>query len=125
SIEPTRDFKRLLRTITRVRARKETEFPPLIRKAIELFPRTPGTKHLVILTDAAPTVGDEPEKATLQAIAEARNAHITISIVGINLDKKGEALARQIVELGEGRLYAVSNLAQVDKIVLEDYYSIR
>jgi len=124
-VEPCRDFHRILKAITRVRASRETEFAPLIRKAIELFPRVEGTKHLVILTDAMPTVGDNPARETLEAIAQAKDQGITISVVGINLDDKGEQLAQTMVRLGDGRLYAVRNLDKIDTLVLEDYFSIR
>ena len=38
--------------------------------------------------------------------------------------EKGRELAEKIVEIGEGRLYAVRNLQNIDKVVLEDYYSV-
>ena len=45
-------------------------------------------------------------------------------MIGINLDGKGRKLAEKIAEIGEGRLYVVRDLENVDGIVLEDYYSI-
>ena len=124
SVVPTQDFMELLKKITAIRAQKETNFTAMIEKAIELFPHVKATKHLVVLTDALPTVGDEPEKETLKHIAIAKNAGITISLIGINLDKKGAALARKITEVGDGRLYQVKSLEDMDRIILEDYYSV-
>jgi len=124
SIPPTNDFLRLLKKIVSVRASKETEFTMLIRKAVELFPPGKVTKHLIILTDALPTVGKKPEEETIEAISLARAQGISISIVGINLNAKGKELAEKIVGLGQGRLYAVRTAENVDKIVLQDYYSI-
>ena len=123
-IEPTLDFTSLLKEITRTRASKETDISATLQKATELFPNDEITKHLVLITDALPTKGDEPEKSTLEAVSAARSKGITISLIGINLDDKGKDLAEKIVELGEGRLYVVRNLENVDEIVLEDYYSI-
>jgi len=120
---PTKDFGLLLKTLTKVRAAKETNIAESIEASIALFPRT-GTKHLIILTDALPTTGEKPEEVTLQAASKAASAKITISLVGINLDAEGKKLAERIVEIGEGKLYAVSSLDEVDKIVLMDYYSI-
>ena len=91
----------------------------------ELFPSGDVTNHLVILTDALPTVGKEPEEETLKAVSLARAAGITISVIGIKLDEKGEKLAKQIADLGEGRFYIVRDLKRLDKLVLEDYYSVR
>ena len=77
-----------------------------------------------MLTDALPTKGDEPEKSTIEEASIARSKGITISLIGINLDDKGKKVAEKIVELGEGRLYVVRNSENVDKVVLEDYYSV-
>lgn len=122
AISPTTDFGLLLRTITAIRAARETDIIKMIEKAIELFPRDDGTKHLIILTDALPTVGEKPEEGTLEAASVAHNHNITISVVGVNLDKKGEELARRIAEVGNGRFYVVKNVKELDRVVLEDYW---
>jgi Mg-chelatase subunit ChlD len=123
-IEPTTDFKRLIKEITKIKASKETDIAKTIKKSIELFPAKEVTKHLILLTDAMPTVGAEPGKETLEAVSLARAAQITISLVGIKLDKKAKDLAEKITNLGEGRLYIVRDLGLVDKVVLEDYYHL-
>ena len=123
-VEPTSDFTRLLKEITRIKASKETDIVSTLQKAIEMFPSENITKHLILLTDALPTKGEEPEKSTLEEVSIARSKGITISLVGINLDDKGKRLAEKIVEIGEGRLYVVRNLENVDQVVLEDYYSL-
>jgi Mg-chelatase subunit ChlD len=123
-VAPTRDFPFLLREITKVRASRQTEFTQMIKKAIEIFPREKATKHLILLTDALPTVGDKPEEETLKAVSAARSNGITVSIVGINLDRQGKQMAEKIAQMGEGRVYVVKNIENVDKIILEDYYSV-
>jgi Mg-chelatase subunit ChlD len=124
TIPPTTDFSLLLNSITRVRASAETDIAATINKAVEMFPALDVTKHLLILSDALPTKGDDPEKATLEAAATAKAAGISISVVGINLDNKGKKLAEKMVEIGGGKLYIVKDLKEIDKIVLEDYYSV-
>ena len=124
TIQPTSDFNLLLKEITRIMASKETDIVSTLQKAIELFPGDKITKHLILITDALPTKGDEPEKSTLEEASIARSKGITISVIGIDLDEKGKKLAEKIVEIGEGRLYAVKNLENVDKVVLEDYYGL-
>ena len=123
-IAPTDDFGLLLREITKIRASKETNITKTIEKAVELFPAKEVTKHLILLTDALPTIGKNPEEEVLEACSKAKSNKITISVIGINLDKKGENLAKKIVEIGEGRLYICKDLEEIDKIVLEDYYSV-
>jgi len=123
-VEPTDDFKFLLRNIASARASKQTDFKGMLRKSIELFPSEDLTKHLIIITDAMPTMGDDPEKDTLKEIATAKNKGITVSLVGINLDEKGKDFAKKVVELGEGKLHSIQNLENIDEVVLEDYDSI-
>jgi Mg-chelatase subunit ChlD len=122
SIPPTNDFILLLKEITRIKASMETNMTKTIEKSIELFQKTKGTKHLILITDAMPTVGKEPEKESLHAASIARAHGITISLVGIDLNKKTEELAEQLVELGEGRFYTCRNIQNLDAIVLADYH---
>jgi Mg-chelatase subunit ChlD len=124
AVPPTHDFGHLLQHITRVTASRQTDFAAMIRRAIELFPREASTKHLIILTDALPTVGAEPEKATLAAVGAARAEGITISLIGIQLDRKGAALAEQMARLGEGRFTIAKDLENLDRLVLQDYYTL-
>ena len=125
AVPPTRDFSALLNAISHIKASKQTDFAAMIAKSVELFPPTGETKHLIILTDALPTVGKEPEKETLRAVSTARSAGITISLVGVQLDKAGIDLAKNITKIGEGRFSLVKNLDAVGSIVLEDYYAVR
>lgn len=121
-IPPTKDFVKLIKTITSVKASNQTNIAGTIEHAIRLFPRKKVTKHLILITDALPTAGKQPEKSTLEAVSLARANSVTISLIGIKLDKKGETLAKKIVAIGEGRLYAVRDLENIDKLVLEDYF---
>ncbi len=123
-IEPTNDFYLLLKEITKIRASKQTDIAATLRKAVEIFPRENITKHLILLTDAVPTTGEKPIKETLEGASFARSNNITISLVGIKLEQEGKKLAEQIVQIGEGRLYVCRNLKELDKIILEDYYSV-
>ncbi|MFC2134556.1 VWA domain-containing protein [Bacteroidota bacterium] len=123
-VEPTKDFMRILRNLTSIRAAMETDISKTIHKAVEMFPDKKETKHLILLTDALPTKGLRPESDTLKAVSIARNEGITISVIGIKLDKDGEKLAKKICEIGEGRMYRIKDLENVDKIILEDYYSL-
>lgn len=121
-LEPGNDFMQLLRTITKIRAMNETNIEDTVRQAITMFPRQEVTKHLMLITDALPTKGEKPEKTTLEAVSLARSHSVTISVIGISLDKKGKALAKKIADLGGGRLYTARTLKDLDLLVLEDYY---
>ena len=124
AVPPTDDFGFLLQRITRAMASKQTDFATMIQKAIELFPYDTSTKHLIILTDALPTIGKKPEEETIHAVSAARARGITVSLIGIGLDKKGSTLAEQMVRLGEGRFTVVQDLENLDRLVLMDYYAL-
>lgn len=123
-VEPTNDFLILIKELASIKASHETDIAKTINKAIELFPKQ-ETKHLVLITDAVPTKGERPEEETLKAVSSARNDNITISLIGINLDNEGFRIGQRITEIGNGKLYRVTELDKIDKIILEDYYSFK
>ncbi len=124
AIPPTREFLPLLTTLAQARAGMETDLAQVILQSVELFQER-GTKHLVLLTDAVPTSGREPRQATLEAASVAAEHQVRISIVGIGLDEEGKRLAEEIVEIADGRFYVVTDLAELDTIVLEEYARIK
>ena len=121
TLEPVSDFNIFLDNIINLNASRETNIVHAIEKAIELFPSGDSTKHLVLLTDAVPTVGAVDE--TISAVMKAKSANITISIVGIKLTE-GLELAQSIVDTSEGKLYVVRDLDDMESIILEDYYKL-
>ncbi|MBI3033644.1 VWA domain-containing protein [Candidatus Woesearchaeota archaeon] len=122
SIHPTLDFAELLREITKIRASTQTNIADSIRESASLFPEKKATKHLILITDALPTKGESPDQDTIEAAATAAARGITISVIGITLDRKGAELAKKIAEVGKGRLYAIKDAAELDAVVLTDYY---
>ncbi|MEM4336555.1 MAG: VWA domain-containing protein [Candidatus Woesearchaeota archaeon] len=124
TIMPTQDFTSILKEVTKVSASKETNITLAIKKSSEMFVEEGVTKHLILITDALPTAGKYPKKETLEAVAEAKAKEVTISIVGICLDKEGEKLCSEIVRLSGGRFYKATNFDDVDKIILEDYWAL-
>ncbi|HLD86885.1 MAG TPA: VWA domain-containing protein, partial [Candidatus Nanoarchaeia archaeon] len=124
TVEPTTDFMRILRAITRAKASRETDIAASLRKALDLFPNEDITKHLILITDALPTKGEDPEKHTLEEASIARNSGITISLIGINLDEKGKDFAQKLTTIGNGRLWIVNESDNYDEIVLQEYYAL-
>ncbi|PLW79991.1 hypothetical protein C0585_04860 [Candidatus Woesearchaeota archaeon] len=123
-IYPTKDFMSILRSLAKVKASSETDLALTIGESVEMFSPGDMTKHLMLITDAMPTVGLDPEKEVLGEVAKAKAAGITVSIAGINLDGVGEKLARKISDVGEGKFYLIKDLKNMDKIILEDYYNV-
>lgn len=124
SIAPTDDFALLLNAISKIRAGRQTDYKVMIDKAIELFPPSSETKHLVIITDALPTAGSDPEKSAISSASVAFSAGITISIIGIRLDKKGKEFAKQLALTAGGRVHLADKVDQLGTIVLNEYSSI-
>lgn len=121
---PANDFKFIVEKIGSAAPFSQTDFRQALKKSKELFSKNPVTKHIILITDALPTVGDVPEEETLKAVAEIKHDNITVSVVGINLDEKGKELAEKIVEIGKGKFYFVTEKEELQSIVLEDYYAL-
>ena len=112
---------RILESIAKIKPSKETNISGTIEKSTEMFPTENTTKHLIIISDALPTSGESPEEDTIKVAGKAASLGITISVVGINLDKKGTRLAKKIVDIGKGKFNVVKNLDNLDVIILEEY----
>ncbi|MGC9132835.1 MAG: VWA domain-containing protein [Nanopusillaceae archaeon] len=76
--------------------------------------------HIILITDALPTSGEEPVQRTLEAARKLGNI-CYISIIGIQLNKEGEEIAKYIVKYGNGRLFIVKNLEDLKKVILIEY----
>lgn len=124
-VPPTENFVELISAIIKIRASKETNFIASISKAIELFPNENITKHLIIISDAVPTVGNDPEKDTYEAVDVANANGITVSMIGIQLDAKGEKVGKKIVEHGKGRFYVVNDVENLDMVILQEYGALK
>ncbi len=124
AIEPTDNFSIILKSIARVKASQQTNIAATIKKAITMFKDSRATKHLVLITDSMPNIGNNPEKETLAAAAMAAENGITISLVGISLGKEARELAGKIAEIGNGRIYRAKSTESLDLMILDDYYNI-
>jgi Mg-chelatase subunit ChlD len=119
TIQLTKDFNLLLSELVRIKARNQTDIKQVISNASEMLAKSKNTKHIVVLSDAMPNVGETEDVYKAAAIAASRN--ITISFIGIDLDKQGTEIANKIVDIGKGRLYKVKKMDNIDSILLEDY----
>ena len=124
TLNPTRNFSSLLHSIVKATASRQTNIAKTIRASIDMFPKKKVTKHLLLLTDAVPTVGQEPQLQALEAISMAKDAGVTVSIVGIDLDPEAVEFAEKMAKTGQGKLYIIKDLQDLDKIILYDYYSL-
>lgn len=127
-VAPTKEFLELLEALSVVRAGLETDIALTIEEATNLLSGIKGAKHLVLLTDALPTRtknNKSPQKRVLEAVSSARAQNISLTLIGISLDKEGESLARRIVEIGDGKLYLAQSNDAIDTIILEDYESLK
>ncbi|OIO65914.1 hypothetical protein AUJ68_01910 [Candidatus Woesearchaeota archaeon CG1_02_57_44] len=123
-VAPTLDFMALLRGIASVTPRQQTDLVLALRESRQLFASN-ASKHVILLSDAMPNVGEQPAEDSVQAVSELRAAGITVSAIGIGLSKESEQLAQKLVQVGQGRLYSVDSFAELDVVVLKEYAMIR
>lgn len=124
-IKPTNNFYELLQKINKIKTSGETDISLGIETATKLFSTHAKTKHIILLTDAVQTLGKKPEKEVIKQVSNSHNQQITISVIGISLNKQGEQLAKKIVDISQGSLFKASKLENLDQIMLEDYYRAR
>lgn len=122
-LHPTKDFLNIVKLITKAHAAKETDIAATIDSSIELFSNAKGVKHLILLTDGLQTIGKDPTSHVLEAVNRATSAGITISVIGLSLDKEGEELSKKIALVGKGKLRLIKDYTDLDILVIEDYYS--
>jgi Mg-chelatase subunit ChlD len=123
SQNPTSEFDLLLDNFVNIKASGKTDFVRALSESHNLLSGYNGAKHVIIITDALPTVGDDPKAESLSEIARLKADNITVSIIGIGLNEDGINFAKEIMEKGEGKLYVVNDLNELNYIILEDYYS--
>jgi Mg-chelatase subunit ChlD len=121
TLTPSKRFLEFVQALVALRAKRETDIAQAIRSAVPLL--SGKSKHIILLTDALHTSGSSDE--VLAAAQEAQDAGVTISIIGIALDKEGEELSRKLVDISEGRFFHVQNVQELDLLILEDYARLK
>ncbi len=119
-LDLTNNFFAFLKSVANVSASGQTNISKAILSAVDIL-NSKNTKHIILLSDALSNVG--AEKNILESVSIARSKSISISVIGMSLNDEGKMLARKIVDIGNGRLYAVNN--DFDSVVLDDYYSLK
>ena len=125
SLRATKDFPTLAKRIIQIKAAMQTNIVASIKEAETLFSTERVNKHIILITDALATTDENPEEKTLIAVSEAKEKKIILSVIGIRLTKKGEALAKKMVAIGGGRLFMVQNIDELQQIVLHEYQMIQ
>lgn len=123
SEKPTSDFNHLLDKFVEIKASGKTDIVRALKESHELLSGYNGTRHIMIITDALPTVGDDPKAESFYEISKLNDDGITVSIIGIGLNEEGEDFGKKVMEIGKGKFYRVNNLEELNYIVLEDYHS--
>lgn len=82
-------------------------------------------RHIILISDAMPTVGGSPVEAALEQANRAKAMNATLSVVGITLTPEGESIARRIAGLGGGEFYHVSRPQEIRDAVLVDAERMR
>lgn len=124
-VDPTTEFDRLLTAITKIKAAAQTDIAKILDEAHTMFADDASSKHLVLLTDAQSSVGDDPKKKVFEAVSKLRAQNITVSLIGIELDKEYALFAQELVSIGGGKLYIAEKIDDLDSLVLHDYEQMR
>lgn len=123
-IKPTTNLYQIIKEIATIQTTNLTNIEKAIKSSLNMFKKN-TTKNLILITDAIPTKGEKPIEETINAAIQAKNSRINLSIVGIDLNKEGEKIAKEIVNAARGVLFVVKDLNDLDRILIEEYYSVK
>ena len=98
----------------------KTSLSKAIVSSIRLFSHEDSRKHIMLITDAMPTEGQDPEKDTILAASGAKENKISISIVAIKAEEDARLFARKVADLTNGKFYDAKE-DNLGKIVISDY----
>lgn len=124
-IELTKDFFSFVQPLASCTPSNETDLGLAIQTSIDLLQGADGIKHIVLLTDGLHTTSKKPKSSVMEKVGIAQNQDITISVVGVNLDDIGLDMARDIVDLSQGNLYAVKDVEDLGGVIIADYASLQ
>jgi Mg-chelatase subunit ChlD len=102
----------------------KTSLNTAIMDSLNLFSSDKSSRHIMLVTDANPTQGEDPYKNTIEAASIAKERGITVSFIAIKPERKSEEFATKIVEMTRGRYYKAEENS-LGHIVLQDYESFR
>jgi len=102
----------------------KTSLSLAIRESIKLFSDNKSSRHIMLITDANPTQGEDPYKNTIESASTAKELGITVSFIAIKPEKKSEEFATKIVEMTKGRFYKAEETS-LGHIILQDYENLR
>jgi len=123
--EPLEEFARKVARLFPSETTNIAEALRFSRGVISAEKRKDRERHIILITDAMPTSGERPVEATMEEASACKESGITVSVVGINLDKEGDDIARRISQIGGGSFYHVADVERVNEAVLEDRAKVK
>ncbi len=118
------DYFRMLSSLFKIVPYGKTDLFKGIVKSLDLFSDENVKKHLVLITDLQPTKGEDPFKNAVKASFIASERDVSVSVVGVNVDRKSSKFALKIADASNGKFYSVSE-DSIGRIIIEDYESFR
>jgi len=100
----------------------KTSLSKAISASLPLFTSSDSRKHIMLITDAMPTEGKDPQKDTVIAASSASQNRVSISIVAIKAEDEAKKFAKKITEITNGRYYDAKE-DNIGRIVIADYES--
>ena len=123
-VEPTPQVEQVAREVASLSPALGTDIAAAIRAGREMLidASTPHRgRHIIVISDAIPTTGDEdPVERSYEEASITAAADITISLVGIDLSEEGEDIGRTLTRIAGGRFYHISNPHDLHNVVLEE-----
>ena len=119
SIGLTTNFDLILDELVNIKIQNDTDIFKVLEEVEGGFKNNQNKKIVVLMTDFLPTIGENDR--LLNKFYSLTQSEITFYLIGIDLDKEGKRLAKEIQMINKGKLYLVSSNSDVDIKIFEEF----
>ncbi len=120
----TNDLMEIARRIAPLKPGKGTDLAAAIREGRLSLDESHKDKHMILISDAIPTEGVRPVQEALEEASLTASEDVTISVVGIGLDRDGERIAQEIAGIGDGSFYNIGDPSQIHAVMVEEHAKV-
>lgn len=113
------NFELVLDELVRIKTQNDTDIFKVLEEVETGFRNNKNKKIVVLMTDFLPTIGEN--ERLFNKFYSMSQKEIMFYLVGIDLDKEGKNLAKEIQKINKGKLFLVNSKSDVDIKIFEEF----
>lgn len=124
AVAPGATLLDISKSLVKTKTKGETDISKGIDKSVDMFTDRNKTKHILLLTDGLQTKGKKPIQTVLPSLDKLLHRDIGLTFIGINMDEKGQDLAKKIVDHVDGDIVNLDSVEHLDGELIGMYKNI-